>query len=244
MRRTSSAAVGSTLAAALAGLALAGCGGREVPDAAPIAVERADGEPRCSEAQALAVFGTGDGFTFSHALALCKSGRIELHYSTRRVIGPLEAARLGYEIPASDVSRIEAALRDADLPSLDESYVSEAADIRAYSVTYGGKTVYADEFEIRDGNVPAPLLELIGLFESVLDPAVADAEEWIREDPALLLEYEAEQIRRMLEHCRSSARLNADARRRLQRVRALLEGGLTEAEARKADTLLGVVARC
>jgi hypothetical protein len=236
--------MGATLAAALAGLALAGCGGGDVPDAPRVAVERVGGEPRCSEAGALAVFGTGDGFTFSHALALCENGQVELHYSTRAVIGPLEAARLGYEISGSDVRRIEAALADADFAALDETYVSEAADIRVYRITYGGQSVYADEFAIRDGKVPERLLGLIGLFESVLDPAVADAENWIREEPALLLRYKEEQTRSMLEDCRSSARLDANARRQLERLRALLEDGLTAAEAKKVDALLGVVERC
>jgi hypothetical protein len=235
MRSTRLAAVATTAA----GLVLASCGGGR------IAVERAGGAESCTEERALAVFGAGDGFTSSHGLTVCANGRVDLHYSRRVIIGPLEEARLGYEIDRSDVQRIEDALADAEFSSLERRYVSQAADVQAYSLTTPGRPVYADQVAIDEGDVPDRLVDLISLFESLLDPAVRDAEGWLREEPALVLRYKEERAREALARCRSTTTRDPRVRLRdLERLEDLAENGVTRDEADEVDALVRMAVLC
>jgi hypothetical protein len=143
---------------------------------APVDVARAALTDFCGEANALAGFGAGDGFTFAHALAICKDGSARLAYS-EHFPGRFRDADFDYRISARDVRGVEAALEHANLASLRKHYRSPGADFASYRITYGSRTVWCDSPALESGEVPARLVRVISYLRSILDPIVADAGE-------------------------------------------------------------------
>jgi hypothetical protein len=168
----------------LVGICVAGCGAEGVQEQGGVRAaqkrqferEQAALTDFCGEGNALAGFGAGDGFTFAHALAICKDGSARLAYSEHLPVR-FRDADFDYRVSARDVRRVEAALEHANLASLRTHYRSPGADFPSYRITYGGRTVWCDSPALESGEVPARLARVISYLRSILDPIVADAGE-------------------------------------------------------------------
>jgi hypothetical protein len=243
-------------ACVLGGLTFAGCGGvaevpvgtereRDEPEVPAVTLERtAKGRP-CMENEALAVFGATDGWTFSHTFAVCESGRVELDFSTRGPAGPPKEGRVAYELAARDVRRLQAALAQARLASLERRDQGSSHDLVTFFIRSEGRTLSVDEVAVDEGRVPERLAQLVAVFRSILDPAVADAELRIPVDPRETRRFKTDFALSVVEDCGLDPDLSVSQRRAMRRVEVILRGGLGPAEERELDAILnGELASC
>jgi hypothetical protein len=129
--------------------------------------KKAETTPEPKSTAALVRLDRSDGFSFDEHLVVFDSGRATVRFRYRP---SEERGTKGFTLSQTKLDDLRTALEEADFSSLDSSYsASEGSEAVAYSVTYAGRKVVADEEAVKGGDVPEGLAHPLSLLNELLD---------------------------------------------------------------------------